>query len=41
MVAVTNSKTLSVSIKRKPDEVYDYIFNPENFRNGQVHSVCQ
>lgn len=30
MVSVTNSKTVSVSIKRKPTEVYDYIFNPEN-----------
>jgi hypothetical protein len=30
MVSVTNSKTLSVSIKRKPDEVYEFILNPEN-----------
>jgi hypothetical protein len=29
-VSVANSKTLSVSIQRKPNEVYDFISNPEN-----------
>lgn len=30
MVSVTNSQTLSVSIERKPNELYNFILNPEN-----------
>ncbi|MFD6441346.1 hypothetical protein ACFWDG_16360 [Peribacillus sp. NPDC060186] len=29
-MSVMNSKTLSVSIERQPNEVYEYISNPEN-----------
>lgn len=31
MMTVLPSKTLSISIERRPDEVYAYVANPENF----------